>query len=58
MQLYDPKLKFARDLIGHWLGIRGGALVLIRVCDDSSGFESGPCQPLGVGEPATGETVP
>lgn len=27
MQLYDPKLKFARDLIGHWLGIRGGALV-------------------------------
>jgi len=27
MQLYDPKLKFARELIGHWLGIRGGALV-------------------------------
>lgn len=27
MQLYDLKLKFARDLIGHWLGIRGGALV-------------------------------
>jgi hypothetical protein len=27
MELYDPKLKFARDLIGHWLGIRGGALV-------------------------------
>src|SRR5215471_15913131 len=27
MQLHDPKLNFARDLIGHWLGIRGGALV-------------------------------
>jgi hypothetical protein len=27
MFLYDLRLKFARDLIGHWLSIRGGALV-------------------------------
>lgn len=27
MQLYDLRLKFARDLIGHWLDIRRGALV-------------------------------
>jgi hypothetical protein len=27
MQLYDPRLRFARDLIFHWLHIRGGALV-------------------------------
>jgi hypothetical protein len=27
MQLNDPKLTFARDLIGHWLNIRGDALV-------------------------------
>jgi hypothetical protein len=27
MLLTDPRLRFARDLIGHWLDIRGGALV-------------------------------
>jgi hypothetical protein len=27
MLLSDLRLKFARDLIGHWLDIRGGALV-------------------------------
>jgi hypothetical protein len=27
MLLCDPRLRFARDLIGHWLDIRGGALV-------------------------------
>jgi hypothetical protein len=27
MLLYDPRLKFARDLVGHWLRIRGGALL-------------------------------
>jgi hypothetical protein len=27
MFLFDPRLKFARDLIGHWLDIRCGAAV-------------------------------
>ena len=44
MLLSDLRLKFARELIGHWLDIRGGALVplgedmdpreLLRGCDN------------------------